>query len=92
MVFEQLTAGWKRAIKRAEIRGIEPIQYSVDANDHITVRRYIVESATRDGLRHHVRVMVTTGGVDVSCTGESGMNDHSAPWRCSMASLRRSIG
>jgi hypothetical protein len=41
---------------------------------HITVRRYIVDSGTRDGLRHSVRVEVSADGVKLDCTCESGMN------------------
>jgi hypothetical protein len=77
MVFEELTNDWERAVKRAAIRGLEPVQYYDGRNGPSHIRRYFVPSGSRDGLRHSVRVEVTMQGVDVACTCEGGLSGQS---------------
>jgi hypothetical protein len=75
MVFEELDSRWERALKRAVIRGVPPRQYFTGGNAGQIVRRYWMDSGTREGLRHSVRVVVDRQRVDVSCSCASSLRD-----------------
>jgi hypothetical protein len=89
MVFEELDSRWQRAMKRAQIRGISPVRYQEGRQGPATVRRYFVDSGSRDGYRHSVRIAVDANGVDVVCTCEGSLSGHIC-WHA--ASVRRVDG
>jgi hypothetical protein len=81
MLFDDLTPRWKRAVKRAAIRGTRPKRFDDWDDGGLAVRRYRVASDTRLGVDRVVRIAVSADQIEISCTCEASLGGQIC-WHC----------
>jgi hypothetical protein len=64
---------WARAMRRAAVRGIAPTRHCHTRQGTSEIRRYWVDSGSRDGIRHSVLIVLTANGIRLECTCEGAM-------------------